>query len=585
MQDYKNYRSSAAGGSFNATVVDISDLIDQFGFGVKIHPLSIQNFIRYARAAWAAPPQYVLLIGHSMTYDQFNLYSEQAHEPLTAALDMVPTWGYPASDNMLSAANGASTQPLTPIGRLSVCTPQELSTYLEKVQEYESAAATAPSTIAGRLWMKNFVQLTGVSEPYLGTILCNYMVSYQQIITDTLCGASVSLFCDGNATTGTTVPPALIAGLFSSGISLLNYFGHSSNTVLDYGLDQPQDYNNAGKYPIFMVNGCDAGDYFIYDPLRPSGLSMTLSETYDLASERGSIMFIAASSFQIVNYVNIYLTGAYNLFDGQDYGKTMGVLEDDALAYLSNAAPGDYFARIHVEQFCMNGDPALHLYQMPTDYDVEASTVSINPSFISTSNTSFTVNAKFYNLGRAPGDSVGVLVTRTYPNGTTATIYSGKLWGLWYADSIQVQVPIVPTRDIGDNMITVTIDPGNLIPEVTYANNSVTVAAYIYQNGATPAYPYNYAIINTPTATLVASTNNPLIPSAQYTMQIDTTQNFNSPLLVTKTLTSDRRGARVQSGDHVHGQRGLLLAGGGDACSGSDGCLGECFLCIYRPDA
>ena len=537
VQDYKAYRSSAAGGGFNATVVDISDLIDQFGFGIKIQPLSIQNFLRYARAVWAVPPQYVLLMGHSMTYDQFNLYSEQEHDPLTAQLDEMPTWGSPASDNMLSAANGASTLPVTPIGRLSVVNGSELAIYLEKVKEYESVAATAPNTIAGRLWMKNVVQLTGVSEPYLGTILCNYMVAYQQIVADTLCGANTSLFCDGNATTGTTVPPSLIAGLFQTGIGLLNYFGHSSNAALDYGLDQPTTYNSAGKYPIFLVNGCDAGDFFIYDPLRPSGQSMTLSELWNLANERGSIIFIAATGFQIVNYVNLYLTGAYTLMSGSDYGKTMGQLEDDALAYLLNSVPGDYFGRLHVEQFCMNGDPALHMYQMPTDYDVEASTVLVNPTFISTGNTSFTVNAKFYNLGRAPADSVGVLVTRTYPNGTTATIYSGKLWGLWYADSIQVQVPIVPTRDVGDNKITVTIDPGNLIPEVTYVNNTVTVDAYIYQNGATPAYPYNYSIINTPTATLVASTNNPLIPSAQYTMQIDTTQSFNSPLLVTKTLT------------------------------------------------
>jgi len=538
VQEYKAYRSSAAGGSFNALAVDISDLIDQFAFGIKTHPLSIQNFLRYARTVWANKPQYVLLMGHAMSYDQFNLYSEQYHDPLVNSLDMVPTWGYPASDNMLAAANGGSTLPLTPIGRLSVCTGTEVETYLTKVKEYESTQATAANNIQGRLWMKNVVQLTGVSEPYLGTILCNYMVAYQQLITDTLCGASVSLFCDGNATTGTTVPPSLIAGLFSTGFSLLNYFGHSSNTVLDYGLDKPNDYNNAGKYPIFLVNGCDAGDYFIYDPLRPSGNSMTLSETYELANERGSSIFIAASSFQIVNYVNIYLTGVYNLMDGPDYGKTIGILENDGLAYLLNAAPGDYFARQHVEQFCMNGDPALRLNQMPTDYDVESSTVSVNPSFISTSNTFFTVNAKFYNLGRAIPDSVGVLVQRTYPNGTTATVFNKKIRGIRYADSIQLQVPIVPTRDIGDNKITVTIDPGNLIPEVTYSNNTVTVEAYVYQNGATPVYPYNYAIINTPTSKLVASTNNPLIPSAQYTMQMDTTQNFNSPLLVTKTLTS-----------------------------------------------
>ena len=538
VQDYKTYRSSAAGGSFSVAMVDIADLIDQFAFGVKAHPLSIQNFLRYARNVWGVQPQYVLLMGHAMSYDQFNYYSEVTHDPLVSSLEMVPTWGYPASDNMLAAASGASTLPTVPIGRLSVCTGPELEIYLAKVKEYESTQATAASTIQGRLWMKNVVQLTGVSEPYLGTILCNYMVAYQQLITDTLCGASVSLFCDGNATTGTTVPPSLIAGLFSTGFSLLNYFGHSSNTVLDYGLDKPNDYNNFGKYPIFLVNGCDAGDFYIYDPLRPSGQSMTLSETYELANSRGSIIFVAASSFQIVNYCNIYLTGLYNLFDNQDYGKSMGVLERDALAYLLNSAPGDYFARQHVEQFCFNGDPALKMNQMPTDYDVEASTVSVNPSFISTSNTSFTVNAKFYNLGRAVNDSVGVLVQRTYPNGTTAILYNKKIRGIRYADSIQVQVPIVPTRDIGDNKITVTVDPGNLIPEVTYSNNSVTVDAYIYQNGATPVYPFNYAIINTPTSKLVASTNNPLIPSTQYTIQLDTTQNFNSPLLVTKTMTS-----------------------------------------------
>ena len=538
VQDYKTYRSSAAGGSYNTVVVDIADLIDQFAFGVKAHPLSIQNFLRYARAVWGVQPQYVLLMGHAMSYDQFNYYSEVTHDPLVNSLEMVPTWGYPASDNMLVAANGASTLPTVPVGRLSVCTGPELEIYLSKVKEYESTQATAANTIQGRLWMKNVVQLTGVSEPYLGTILCNYMVAYQQLITDTLCGASVSLFCDGNATTGTTVPPSLIAGLFSTGISLLNYFGHSSNTVLDYGLDKPNDYNNAGKYPVFLVNGCDAGDYYIYDPLRPSGQSMTLSETYDLANQRGSVIFIAASSFQIVNYCNIYLTGLYTLFDNQDYGKTMGVLENDALAYLLNSAPGDYFARQHVEQFCMNGDPALKLNQMPTDYDVEPSTVSVNPGFISTSNTSFTVNAKFYNLGKAVNDSVGVLVQRTYPNGTSTILYNKKIRGIRYADSIQIVVPIVPTRDIGDNKITVTIDPGNLIPEVTYSNNSVTVDAYIYQNGATPVFPYNYAIINTPTAKLVASTNNPLIPSTQYTMQLDTTQNFNSPMLVTKMMTS-----------------------------------------------
>ena len=39
------YRSSPAGGGYNAKVYDIDQLIDQFAFGIKTHPYSIKNFI------------------------------------------------------------------------------------------------------------------------------------------------------------------------------------------------------------------------------------------------------------------------------------------------------------------------------------------------------------------------------------------------------------------------------------------------------------------------------------------------------------------------------------------------------------
>jgi peptidase C25-like protein/CARDB protein len=538
VMDYKNYRSSATGGGFDAQVYDINELVDQFAFGIKTHPLAIQNFLRYARTVWATKPQFVLLLGHGLCYPQYNIYSEQLHDPIADQLNLVPTFGYPASDNKLTCNNGADAVPLIPNGRLSVTTGAEVETYLNKLKEYEQVQTTSPNTVAGRLWMKNVLHLTGVSEPFLGTIICNYMFAYQAIISDTLYGASVAALCDGNASAVSQVPSSYINTLFSTGFSFLNYFGHSSNTVLAYNLNNPYDYDNPGKYPIFFVNGCDAGDYYEYNSQRPNGTSKTLSETFVLANQRGSIAFEASSSFQIVNYCNIYLNGLYSLIDGPDYGKPLGVLQQDALQILSNAAPGDYFARQHIEQMNINGDPFVKLNQGQTDYDVESSTVVVNPNFVSVNQTSFTVNAKFYNLGKAVSDSVGVLVQRTYPNGTTAILFNKKIRGIRYADSIQVTVPILPTRDVGDNKITITIDPGNLIPEATYTNNTYTADVYIYQNGASPAYPYDYSIINTPTSKLIASTNNPLLPAAQYVMEIDTTQSFNSSMLVTKNLTS-----------------------------------------------
>jgi hypothetical protein len=538
VNDYLAYRSSASGGAFDAQKYEIDELVDQFAFGIKKHPLAIQNFLRYARAKFTIKPQFVLLIGHGMTYDTYNYYSEAVHDPLADRLNIIPTFGTPASDNKLSANDGVGATPVTPIGRLSVVSGSEIEVYLTKLKEYEQAQATSPNTIAGRLWMKNGVHLTGVSEPYLGAILCNYEQYYANIVGDTLAGATVSLYCDGNASQVSQVPTAVISTLFTTGLSFLNYFGHSSNQVLGYNLDNPNDYNNQGKYPVFFINGCDAGDFFVYDAQRPSGVNKTLSETYVLTPERGAISFIASTNFGIVNYLNIFLTGLYNLMAGSDYGKPVGILEKDALNNLVNAVPGDFFARLHAEQMTNHGDPYLKLNQGGTDYDLEASQITINPSLVSVNNTSFTVNARIYNLGKAVSDSVLVTVQRTYPNGSTTLLLSKKLRGIRYADSIQVTVPIVATRDKGANKITITVNPGNVVPEVTYANNSVTTDVFIYQDGATPAYPYDYAIINTPTSKLIASTANPLIPSTQYVMELDTTQNFNSSMKVSKSLTS-----------------------------------------------
>jgi Peptidase family C25 len=538
--DYKTYRSSAAGGSYDAQIYDINELVDQFGFGIKKHPLSVQNFLRYARNVFSVKPQFVFLIGHGMDYVDANYASEGSHDPLSDVLNAVPTFGYPASDNKLTGNNGIDAVPNTPIGRLSVVSGPEIEIYLQKIQEYEQAQAANPNSnnINSRLWMKNVVHLTGVSEPYLGTILCNDMNAYAQIISDTLCGDNISTFCDGNATAVTQVPANVMANLFSTGIGIINYFGHSSNEVLGYGLDAPGDYNNTGKYPVFLVNGCDAGDFFIYNDQRIGGFTETLSETYVLAKEKGSIAFVAGTSFEIVNYMDILMTGLYNLMDGQDYMKPLGILEKDALQYLYNRVPGDFFARLHVEQVCTHGDPALKLNQEPTDYDIEASQVQINPSFISASSGSFQVKARFYNLGKAVNDSVLVQVQRQYPNGTKTTLYSQKRPPIYYTDSISLTVPIITTRDVGDNKIIVSIDPGQTIPEVTYGNNSVSTDVFIYQNDAQPVYPYNYSIINTPTSKLVASSANPLGLSQQFIMEVDTTQAFNSPLLVTKYITT-----------------------------------------------
>lgn len=538
VDEYRMYRASAAGGGYTPIVVDIDLLVDQFAFGIKKHPLSIHNFLRFARDSFSVSVKSAFLIGRGMNYSDYQRY-DRGQNNLADRLNLVPTWGWPGSDNLLSAQDITFPVATTPIGRLSAVSGKELEDYLEKVKEYELVQKTAPNTIAARAWMKQGIHVTGSSDVYLGTVLCNYMDVYQRLIEDTLIGAKVNTFCKTSTNPVEQVAPDKIARLFNEGISFLNYFGHSSATTLEFNIDEPQNYNNQGKYPVFFVNGCKAGDFFTYYSLRLSSIE-TLSEKYTLAKQRGSIAFVASTHYGVVNYLNLYLTELYGVMNNQDYNKPLGEVMRDALGnMLRSTGSYDFYSRMHAEEIELHGDPAVKMNtQAQADYVIEEPLIKISPLFISLAEKSFKLKIKTMNLGKAVGDSVTLEIKQQYPNGSTGVVYRQKIPKLRYADSIELEVPIIATRDKGQNKIIATIDADNVVSEITESNNTATKDFFIFEEEARPAFPYNYAIINKQPQTLYASTANPLSTLRNYVMEIDTSGKFDSPLKVTKSASS-----------------------------------------------
>lgn len=536
VEEYKTYRESANGGAFNVQIIEIDELVDQFAYGIKKHPLSVKNFLRYARQKFSAPPQFVFLIGRGMTY---NEYRNNQSKPEVESLNIVPTFGSPASDNMLSSNDGISPIALTPIGRLSVISPKEIEDYLEKAIEYESIQKNAAQTIEARSWMKNVVHVTGSSDPYLGTVLCNYMGEYKELIKDTLFGGNVHTFCKSSTNPVEQVNNDKIASLFEEGISILTYFGHSSSTTLEFNLDNPSTYNNPGKYPVFYVNGCNAGNFFTFNPQRLV-TNETLSEKFVLAKQRGSIAFMASSHFGIVNYLNIYLDNLYKSISVTDFGETIGVTNRDALAkVISLTTVNDFYSRMHAEQITVHGDPAIRLNSQPKpDYVIEQSQVKINPSFISVADKSFQLKVNMFNLGKSVNDSLHVKIRRQFPNGTVEYLFNSKIQGIRAVDSLVFNIPIVVTRDKGSNKITVELDSENEIDEMAENNNTTTAEFFVFEDEARPIYPYRFAIVNDPQQKLFASTANPFSPEKSYIVEIDSSQLFNSALKVSRTITS-----------------------------------------------
>lgn len=63
LEQYRDFRASVAGGSYNAQLYFIDQLEDQFAYGIKRHPNAVRNFIHWARRQYSSPLKAVLLLG------------------------------------------------------------------------------------------------------------------------------------------------------------------------------------------------------------------------------------------------------------------------------------------------------------------------------------------------------------------------------------------------------------------------------------------------------------------------------------------------------------------------------------------
>jgi hypothetical protein len=535
VEDFRAYRASVAGGNYNAKVYMIEDLVDQFAFGIKLNPLSVGNFVRFARNRFPTSIDGIFIIGKGVVYNQQRVLE---NSPLSTQLNLVPTWGYPASDVLFTADLGTST-PRTPIGRLSVIYPYEITNYLNKVKQFELAQKFLSPYIVDKAWMKNIVHLAGSTEPALLSTLSVYLNELKNIISDTMFGGRVTTFIKNSPNTIEQINNGALDRLFQEGISMITYFGHSASSHLEYNLNNPDQYNNPGKYPLFVALGCNVGNNYGATITRVNALE-TISEQYTLAPNRGSIGFIASSHFGITDYLQNLSRPFYENLSVRNYGNTIGAIMTQAATDMFGVfTEGDFYARATIEETNLNGDPVLRLNPFPKpDYAIEDQLVRVSPGFVSVADNSFHLTAQMINLGRAIGRNIVVEVKRQYPAGNTEIVRRDTIPGIRYIDSIGIDIPIIPARDKGLNKITVTVDADNVTDEIFETNNSITKDIFIYEDEARPVYPYNFAIINRQNVKFVASTANPFSSTRNYRLEVDTTELFNSSLKATTNITA-----------------------------------------------
>lgn len=510
-EQYKQYRSQR----FNTGLFFVNELYEQFAYGIEQHPLSIRNFIRTALESWTEKPEYLLLLGKSVSAHNIR------NSPTIRPENQVPTFGFPSSDNLFSAGLGQSLayeQGLA-TGRVSAKNNPDLVAYLNKMIEYESAEPA--------LWMKQVMHFSGGSSSAEQQTFLNYLNNYKRIIEDTLFGGTVFTYQKTTTAPIEQTQSTVIANHINNGVSLMTFFGHASGTGFDVSIDNPANYNNQGKYPFLIGNSCFAGDIH-----QPAGLGFSQSEEFTLIPNRGTIGFIASVSLGIPSQLNVYTDSLYRIMCRRYYGQPMGMNMKRAARAVHSM---DQLRKSLLLEMTYHGDPGIVMNsQLLPDYATSVQDVYFSPTEVTTEVDSFSLNIIISNRGRAIRQPVQVEVIRHFPGQGDDTTYTVVMNELFYLDTLSIRMPVthIIKGGVGINSFSIRIDPLNQYEELSELNNDVNVQLIIRSAEVLPIWPYDFALVPNNTVTLKASTGDPFAPVRDYVFELDTTDLFNSPFKI-----------------------------------------------------
>jgi Peptidase family C25 len=442
---YSNYRKSMAGGNHKTAIVFTEDIYKQFFYGEK-SPMAIYNYLKYS--VIDRKKTNLLLIGKATTFP----------DVLKSGPDMVPSFGYPASDLMLGTGPDYSKQfDWIPTGRISASTNTEILAYLDKVKEHEADLATE--------WRKNGLHISGGQNSFELFYLKNILENLEpKLETQGLRTGLKTL----NKPNDNLVEQVDISNEVNKGLGFITYTGHGSTSELDYNFgfcsDPKRNINNTGKYPFMFFNGCGVGNVFYrYN---------VLSTDWLLTPKKGAIAVLANSYWSYSSSTQQYLNELYGtLFENKlTIGKSIGEAQIAVLNELQNGV-SDPYLRSAIHQVVLQGDPALKLFPFEkAEYAVQTDGIffqSYDGIKSIASSDSIVINAIIENFGLYDASKTLTLTTKiAWKNGSETTLT--KSFSAFPRKNICQMV----SKNNGQILnIETQIDPQNQVLEYSKTNN------------------------------------------------------------------------------------------------------------------
>lgn len=526
LRSFANYRQSNQGGNHIPTIINADSLYDLFSYGKDYHPYAIKSFYNYAKNLWSLKPKFIFIVGKGVLYNNITNYEAATN----LRYKPIPTWGYPGSDNYFTS-NDAKINPEIPVGRISVISETELSTYLNKVRLYESQVLNNINSITNNFWKKRVLHVAGASASAIQNTLIATLNSAKTIIEDTSLGMEVTTIYKRDTDPVSSVTDASIDSLINDGVRFITFYGHAGASGFDYNLNDPKNQNSKPKFPIFLAYGCEVGQVNALNNNR------TATDDYLYAENGGAIAMVSSNNVGWTGTIPIYMLNLYRQFNLVDNYKTIGEAYINNIKSLASQIAINKYLEIHCQSLLLHGDPALQL-NMATkpDYATESTHIKLVDSKVSTSMDDFKVSFDIYNLGKYQKDSVNILLEHFSNNvlrktDTVKHIIKDKI-------SFEHEFKINKLTDQGLNKIRINIDYDNHVDEIFEDNNIAELDFNITSDQIIPSYPYEFSITNNRNLELVATTADFFTSTKKMKFELDTTELFNSNSKVRFDTTS-----------------------------------------------
>ncbi len=508
-QMYADYR---ANDERESIIVNIEELYDQYGGGIVHHEIAIRRFTNHILNHWDDPPAHLFLLGKSIRNFQCRTNSTNFSN------NLVPSFGYPPSDNLItSGLNGTLLEPAIPTGRISAITNDQVEDYLNKVVTFENQEPAE--------WMKHVMHFGGGSNSNEQLLFANYLNGYTNTIEDSLFGGQVHTFLKNSSLPIEVVLSDSISDRIADGTSIMTFFGHATGSSFDYSIDNPENLEWNGHYPLFIANSCYSGN------IHTSSQNST-SEQFTLLPDKGAIGFVSSVHLGFTTGLNSFASELYREISTDSYGKSVG----DQIQYSIRDIQGENPSPViksTCEGITLQGDPSIvmNAHDKP-DISIDNTDINITENELNILVDSIHVHVTLTNIGKATTEEFEVELIRHFPNGQPDSIYSQVIEGLYFKDTISFTLPLDFSHTIGVNTLEVNVDlPSNTLDELDdFGNNTASISILVAEGSVLPGYPYNFSIVGENNITLKASTGNPFDEEKNYRFEIDTSPDYDSPV-------------------------------------------------------